>query len=213
MSVAETRSQFLDSIIPNLVAEGYDVFVHPSPHMLPPFMQEYIPDAVALGSPKNLAIEIVVEDARSDRKARQHKELFKDAKDWEFRVYYFRPAAGSNAVDPASRDEIESSLARIERMRDQGLTSEALLMAWATLEAIGRSLLPGKFARPQTASRLIEVLASDGQLTPGEADVLRRFVNVRNRLAHGDLEIAVSSGELEEFVQILWFLFRLLPQH
>ncbi|HJQ59215.1 MAG TPA: hypothetical protein VJ890_20075, partial [Vineibacter sp.] len=51
-SIAQ-EAQVLESIVPKLEADGYSVYLHPSPDLLPPFMKNYVPDAIALGRPKN----------------------------------------------------------------------------------------------------------------------------------------------------------------
>jgi hypothetical protein len=65
MSLPDTREvDVLESILPRYEAEGFEVFVHPSPSILPPFMQSYRPDAIALKPDKKVAIEVVRTAAR-----------------------------------------------------------------------------------------------------------------------------------------------------
>jgi uncharacterized protein YutE (UPF0331/DUF86 family) len=212
MSEAGRKAQILDSIVPKLEAEGYSVYLQPTQQLLPTFMGDYVPDAIALGQPRNVAIEIALEGATSESKLTRLRGLFDDAKDWELRVFYVRPATAIDSVEAASKDAIKESLASIERLRSNGQTQPALLMAWATLEAIGRALLPRKFRRPQTPGRLIEVLATDGFVTPSEADVLRRLANGRNGLIHGNLAVSADPMDLEMFVSVLHTLMSFVPK-
>jgi uncharacterized protein YutE (UPF0331/DUF86 family) len=212
MSIAETASRILDSLIPRLQAEGYDVYVRPARYLLPPFMGNYTPDAIALGSPKNLAIEIAVKDPSSTLRLGSVRERFETAKDWELRVYYAPTADEQIDVDVVSREAIERSLGEVERLVADGRLRPGLLMVWSIFEAIGRILAPTELSRPQTPMRLVEVLAADGHVTPSQADLLRRLAPIRNHAAHGDLDVAVGIADLNQAVAILKSLASSLPR-
>lgn len=79
----------------------------------------------------------------------------------------------------------------------------AFLLAWATFEAEGRASIEGRFDRPQTPGRLVEVLGQEGLLTPGEADHMRALSEKRNRLIHGDLGTEISSDDLQRMIAVL----------
>jgi hypothetical protein len=51
--------------------------------------------------------------------------------------------------------EIEQAIDTIEDLSDKKLLAPALLMAWATLEGLGRALLSEKLVRPQTPGRIL----------------------------------------------------------
>ena len=111
---------------------------------------------------------------------------------------------------------IENSIQEVLKLRHAGHLTAALMLAWATLEAVGRALLPEQLARPQPAGRLIEVLASEGLLTSSEADGLRRAVDVRNAATHGHLEQPVTAQQVDELIAALQLLAAMLaggPSH
>jgi uncharacterized protein YutE (UPF0331/DUF86 family) len=195
------EAQVLERITPELEAEGYSVYVRPSVQLLPAFLQNYSPDAIALGRPKNLAIEIVSENPHSKGKIERIKKQFEGVNDWELRVYYVRPT-DDTGVEVPTREATAETLRIAETLLQRGEVKPALLMAWAALEALGRSLLPQHFSRPQTPGRLVEVLASEGYVKPTQADVLRRLVAPRNTLIHGGLGVEINSAELTEFLAI-----------
>jgi uncharacterized protein YutE (UPF0331/DUF86 family) len=203
MNYEASEAALLDSVLPDLEAEGFEVFANPSPPLLPPFMRDHSPDAIALRKDKKLAIEVLREGAPSNRRLDKLRELFSEHKDWELRVYWVRPSSIRKAIEGASRNVIEQSIKTIEELIADGRTRLALLMAWATFEAIGRAILPDRLQRPQTPGRLIEVLASDGHITPTEADHLRRMAESRNLLIHGGLEMSVPEADLQRFVDVL----------
>jgi len=204
MSPPETReADVLDSLLPRYRAEGFNVFVNPSPSILPPFMQEYRPDAVALKPDKKIAIEVVRPGETSARKVRDLQSLFAPQPDWELRVFYVSSLPSEETLAVASRSAIESAIQRVIDLAKDGHRLPALVMAWGTLEALGRALLPDRLGRPQTPARLIEVLASAGHLTPDEADTLREAISLRNAAVHGGLDPVVDDKLLEQFIAIL----------
>ena len=210
MNHSDQEAQLLESIVPKLEAEGYTVYVHPSRTILPPFMRNYVPDLVALGDPKNLAVEIVREGVAADTKLKRLQDSFRESKDWELRVYFVRPTNGDADLGVVSKAEIEDSMRSLEKAASDGQSHAALLIAWATFEALGRALLPERFKRPQTPGRLIEVLASAGHITPTEAETLRRLADVRNHFIHGNLNITVDVDELSGFIGVLKTLLGML---
>jgi len=203
MTPREQEAAILESVLPQLQSEGFEVFAHPSTRMLPPFMHGYIPDAIALRGDRKLAIEVTSEASQSKERLSKIQALFSGRNDWELRVYWVSPSKGPRPVERVDRRTIDHSLASIEELSQTGKTSPALLMAWATFEAIGRALLPDAFVRPQTPGRLVEVLAAEGHLTPDEADDLRRLAELRNRLIHGGLALNVSAQDIVKFLTSL----------
>jgi uncharacterized protein YutE (UPF0331/DUF86 family) len=203
MNHGASEATLLESILPDLESEGFEVFANPSAPILPAFMRDHSPDAIALRKDKKLAIEVLREGAPSNRRLDKLRELFSEHKDWELRVYWVSPSSVSKVIEGASRDVIEQSIKAVEELTAVGRTKPALLMAWATFEAIGRAILPDRLQRPQTPGRLIEVLAAEGQITPTEADHLRRLAESRNHLIHGGLETSVSEADLQRFVDVL----------
>jgi uncharacterized protein YutE (UPF0331/DUF86 family) len=203
MTIADQEAQVLRFIVPKLEAEGYEVLVDPPATRLPEFMQSYRPDAIALGSPKNLAIEVVLEGSTEDFHLAALRKRFRDSKDWELRVYYASPSHVERQIEVASQVTIEQSLKVIRELIDLGQYQPALLMAWATFEAIGRALLPEKFVGPQPPQKLVERLAADGYVLPSEADRIRDLAKTRNQLAHGKLDLPIESADLEKFAAVL----------
>jgi len=196
MRYEASEATLLESVLPDLEAEGFEVFANPSPPLLPPFMRDHSPDAIALRKDKKLAIEVLHEGAPSNRRPDRLRELFSQHKDWELRVYWISPSSTGREIAGASRNVIEQSIKAVEELTADGRTRPALLMAWATFEAIGRAILPDKLQRPQPPGRLTEVLAAEGYITPTEADHLRRLAESRSHLIHGGLEMPVPEADL-----------------
>lgn len=203
MSPPETsQADMLEDLLPRYQAEGYQVFLHPSPSILPPFMQSYRPDAIALRPDKKIAIEVVRSTGSSEKKVRELESLFAPHKDWELRVLYVSPLPSEKTLDVASPAAIRTAIRRVRDLVKDGHKLPALVMAWAALEAVGRSLLPDQLTRPQTPAKLIEALASAGHVTPREADTLRGAISARNAAVHGG-EPKVDEKLLKQFIAVL----------
>jgi uncharacterized protein YutE (UPF0331/DUF86 family) len=211
MSMAETRERaILESLLPRYVAEGFTVVTYPSPALLPPFMQNYRPDAIALKSNKKIAIEIKGDNPDIEQRMAAINELFAQHPDWELRVYYALGYPQERTLEPPTFGAVEEAIRESLKLRDSGHLVAAVMVAWAVLEGIGRALLPDQLARPQPAERLVEVLASEGFLMPSEADALRRAAEVRNAVAHGQLAAMVSQARVDELIAAVRSLAGLL---
>ena len=201
----------LVGILRDLEAADYEVHTESLADHLPRFVGEYRPDAIALGRPKNLAIEVNLEGMPAKSAPDEVRRRFDEDSDWDLRVYYARPKRAAEPMEPVSLSSIDASIREVEELSGKGLEQLALLRAWATLEALGRKLLPGKFERAQTPGRLVEVLAFEGNLTPTEADLARNLLTDRNRFIHGSLDVEIDPSDLARFAETLKELRGQLP--
>ncbi len=203
MSPRATEAAVLDQLIPQLQAEGYEVFPHPRPELLPSFLEGFRPDAIALSERKKLAIEITSSTQQSDEQLRSLEKRFDGQKEWELRLIWVSPATIGPLLGTQSRQNVVSSLRQVRLLLREGHTGPALLIAWATFEAIARMIQPDNFQRPQTPGRLVELLGRDGTLTPTEADLLRNLSKQRNGLIHGEIGMVISAEDVAGFAEIL----------
>jgi uncharacterized protein YutE (UPF0331/DUF86 family) len=203
MNSEVAKEVVLERLVPELQSEGYDVFVRPSRRMLPLDFGSYVPDVVALRNDKKLAIEIQHNGDRSNSMPRELAKRLEELGDWEFRVVWVNPRETLEKLQLQSPAAITERLKEISGLLDAGFVDAAMLMCWAALEAIARKLTSGEFSRPQTTGRLVQVLASEGHITPDEADSLRQMADVRNRFVHGELTSAASRSDVEAFMRIL----------
>lgn len=210
MNPAAQEAAVLENIVPQLEAEGFEVITRPARHRLPPFMQSYSPDAIALREDRNLAIEVLRKGSSSERTLAKLRDLLNGHHDWELRVYWINPSTTPEPIESASLKEIEQAIQSVDELAESGHFAPALFMAWATLEALGRALMPESFPRPQTPGRLLEILAAEGNITPSEADRLRQLAKTRNQLIHGGLGARVGSREIKGFTAVLKALLKLL---
>jgi hypothetical protein len=194
---AMRERDFLESLIAGYEAEGFSVFQHPSREMLPPFMRGHQPDAIALKDDKKIAIEVKRDAGRQAARVEQLQQIFAEHPEWELRVYYIPGRAEEEDIEASDLSEIEAALAEVDQLKRTGHFRAALMMAWAALEAAGRALLPKNLSRPQPANKLIEALASEGVVTPTEADSLRKAVELRNAATHGHFARPVTARQVD----------------
>ncbi|MCA8909045.1 MAG: hypothetical protein KDA49_01010 [Rhodospirillaceae bacterium] len=200
MSLAEQERAVLDEHEPRWVRLGYRVIRHPRGTDVPEFLGRFQPDALAIGPQPNLVVEVIRKGARNaDEKVRRLKALLGDRKDWRLEVLYSGEVA--EGLRSSSPEDIHDVLRASRRLTEKEPRA-AFLLAWAVLEAVVRRLAPQDAQFPQSAGRLVELLASGGYITPTEADRLRYAVALRNRLAHGDLSVRLAPAETRTVLEI-----------
>jgi uncharacterized protein YutE (UPF0331/DUF86 family) len=188
-------------VLPQLEAEGFQVFVHPTRNMLPSFLHGFQPDAVAYKGDKKIAIEVKARTLGTAEE-QQLQRVFEDHPDWELRVVYAAPLSNDEAIPVASKQDIESHLNELKTSVDAMGPVAALLTAWAIFEAAARRLIPSNLGRPQPPSRLLEALASEGYITPDEADKLRQLGKTRDEVAHGRLNLKPTNQEVDALIGV-----------
>ena len=210
MSAQAAEFDVLQQLVPELEAEGYEVFLQPSRRLLPRFLHGFLPDAIALRSDEKIAIEVIRKSRDGKRRVSQVAELFEGHDDWKFRVVWVTPNGPADPIRSQTPSLIRTRISEIKALCKNGHFSPAFLLAWATFEAIGRLLLPEKFERPQTPGRVVDVLAREGYVTPTEADCLRELVEKRNKLVHGDLKARILERDVAQMISVLNMLVRMV---
>ena len=203
MTETDTEKQVLQREVARLQSEGYDVFLQPRAPLVPEFLGDYVPDAVATGKGKKIVLEVARPSKLGSEKLQEVAARFAKQREWELKVLLVSPISHDETLPVQSRQTIDGALDEIERLKAMSAFRAAFLLAWATLEAEGRASIEGKFERPQSSGRLVQVLSQEGYLTPTDADQLRTLSEKRNRLIHGDLSTEISSPDLDSLLRIL----------
>jgi uncharacterized protein YutE (UPF0331/DUF86 family) len=203
MTVSTTEAEVLEGEVRRLEAEGYDVFLQPRPPQTPKFLGSFVPDIIATGKGKNLIVEVKRSGTSGDSALAAIAEEVKKHANWELRVIVVNPTSTASKLPLQSHQAVQAAIEEIEQLRGAGALRSAFLLAWATLEAEARRLVMGQLGRPQTPARVVQVLGQEGYLTPDEADAIRKLAETRNRLIHGELDIAVSRESLDQLLQAL----------
>lgn len=207
-----SEREILGAVVPELEAQGYEVFLQPSGNLLPPFFRGHTPDAVALSAKKNLAIEIARETPQARHHLQELTSVIKGQPNWELRVFWVTP---TNSAAPLSVQRPAKLKERIEEARKlwtEGHYGSALLIGWASFEAICRALMPRSFGRPQTPSTLVEFISSEGYVSPSESDRIRSLAQLRNEFIHGDLDAPMDKQEIAFFLDVISSLEKIVEE-
>ena len=203
MSNTQTELEVLIALVPQLEAEGYEVYLHPSRPMVPEFLGDFQPDVLAFRGDEKLVVEIKRKSKDAEKQMQQISKLLQGRSGWNLRLIWLSPTSELVALPRQTRETIKARIEEARALVSAIHVSAAMLLAWATFEAIARALSEASFNRPQTPGRLIEVLAAEGTISPSEADLLRRLAQLRNRLIHGELTVTPDQGEVERFLDML----------
>jgi hypothetical protein len=207
-----TEAHVLERLVPELEAEGYEVYLHPHKLLRPSFLGDFTPDAVALRQGRNLVIEVLTESPTGSDKLAKLTRLLQGQTDWGLRAVWISQNENPQPPQVQQVGIIQDRIGEMKELAAEGHVGPAMLLGWATFEALGRAVLTEQFNRPQTPGRLVEVLATEGYLTPSEADWLRQLAESRNKLVHGELQVHVSEQELRDFAAVLEAMLQQVPQ-
>jgi len=201
MISASTRERaVLDELEPSWRKRGYTIIREPSAEQLPDFLKGFRPDAIAIGATPRLVIEVVQpRSGAAETRVRQLQNLFKGDRDWRLEVVYI--SQDGTPLQAVSSEDIQNTLRKVHLMANSEPRA-GLLMAWATLEAIGRILEPDLASRGLSPRSLVDLLISNGHLPQSENARLRKLGDIRNTLAHGQINTTPAPDDIEYLVTL-----------
>lgn len=201
---SEAERSVLEVITPKLERDGFEVLTDYSRTFVPKVSHGYLPDAIAVGRDRYIAIEIKASRNKSVEKyLKEIEKDFQNFPNWSFIVYYADELKKLESTNIVPLEQIMERIKNIIRLTAIDATNEALLVCWASLEALARHHSEKSFSRPQSPGRLVTVLAELGVLFPEEADLLRSLILKRNAFIHGQLDTKTTKEEVKRFVGIL----------
>lgn len=198
---SRTQAELLAAAGRRLSADGYDVIVGPDSTLLPEALRARRPDAIAVGRDPKLVIEIVSERAESAARVATLREALGTAPGWKLHLVLDR-ASPASTMPTVADDAIDASLRSVLQTATVAPPA-ALMLAWSALEALVRRRRPETFGRPQSPTRIVEHLAAEGIVLPGDAAFLREMAASRNAVAHGDLQATVDPGAIHRMVALV----------
>jgi hypothetical protein len=201
MKVMLTKRRILALLRYRYEAEGFTFIEYPDRRNLPTFMEGYQPDAVALGDDKSIAIEVDVHgDPAKQSNSGEIARRFRRQKGWELRVVYGAHVHDERFEVPTA-EQIRKNIEEAEALLAQGHPRAALVLGWATIEAIARTLNPDlPTFGPRTTAAALELLEHLGRLGFEEADELRKLSPLREKVVHGDFQTAITAAEAKPVV-------------
>lgn len=196
-----SEQEALDRHEPTWIAQGYKLIREPRPSDLPSFLGRYVPDALLIGANHKVIVEVIHKGSpHAERKVKDLKSLLAGHQDWKLEVVF-------TGTESAPLPTVGAEALRASLLRVRGLSvsepEAALLLLWATIEAMARYLEPSRTAKPQSPGRVVELMAAAGHVTPTEASVLRESVQWRNRLIHGDLTVSVTVEQINQVISVV----------
>lgn len=201
--------EILDQHASAWAARGYHVIVNPRGSDLPEFLKSYQPDAILVGREPKVIVEVVMKGhPNADRKVRNLEALLSGHSDWRLEVLY--GGSGESPLPQTSPGTIRKTISGAEEIASIEPRG-AFLLLWAALEALVRRLDPHRSSRPQTPGRIVETLAYEGLIEPSEASWLREMSRVRNRIVHGELDVAPRTMDLDRMMQLSRMLLSQIP--
>ena len=196
----EPERTALERIMPLLQAEGYEVIADPGPAELPPFLAGKRPDAIAVGKRPSLLVEVFRKDGNKEAaKISELRSLVKERDDWALRVFYFSSLEPTLGPVPST-----TAVAAIEAARNILATEPraAILFAWSILEAAAREKIESAGPRPLNPNTVVNLLTGEGYIDQEQARELFRLSELRLRMAHGQIDCAVTTEDVSHLLSV-----------
>lgn len=186
-----THDLLVREVAERYVRQGFSVQVEPGPSELPSFLHGFQPDLIVTTPEGKIVVEVKTHGRiQQSSKWQALKDVIEANEGWKFQlVMDNRRERELRSLDlpVLSREEVGTQLHASRQLADSGQFGAALIVAWATIEALLRkaSRDQGISLPDQGPGPLITALYLDGNLSRAEFDTLMTTLNVRNNAAHG----------------------------
>lgn len=206
---AELReSDVLRSLRQESEARGLRFQVNPRRELVPEFLGDFQPDAIAWGPEGGIIIEVKSwKNSASEKQLAEISRRVSGQKGWEFRAIYVRPPIDdAPSILKPTQNQLQTAFKEIEALTKGGHQAAALVVAWAALESLARlASTNGEARRPRAFSPLqaVQTLAEEGYMENEIADQLREMAKLRNAVVHGDFSVDVPAGQVEGVLDVL----------
>lgn len=189
-------------------ARGLKFYVNPPRGLIPDFLGDFQPDAIALGPEGGIIVEVKHRrNSASEKQLAAIAKKISSQKGWEFRIVYLNPPMDETPpIEKPTPEQLQGTFQEIEALAKGGHAAAALVTAWAALESLARlATAYSEAEQPRSFSPMqaVQRLAEEGYLENESANHLREMVKLRNAVVHGDLSANVSPGQVEELLKEL----------
>ena len=202
------ESKFLRNMQQVSEARGLRFYINPPREIVPDFLGDFQPDAIALGPDGGIIFE--VKNQRNPASERQFAAIARRIsaqKGWELRMIYLNPPMDETPpIAKPTPEQLQDTFREIEALAKGGHSAAALVTAWAALESLARLASSyNEVERPTSLSPMqaVQRLAEEGYLEHEAANRLREMVKLRHAVVHGDLSVNVSTGQVESLLKEL----------
>lgn len=197
----------LDLLRDRYESRGDVFFAHPSPILVPPFLNGYRPDALVKSGGGGVVIEIKQSSSPRDHRLSEIAERFRDHPEWTFLIVQADELAGPPQRFATGSDaSIADAIDEMKALAKGGHRRAAFLTGWSILEALARTKLEIVLKNRNqsfTATALAETLEQYGLVTPTEGRTLRALAPLRNSVVHGDFQASVGQESVEKLSAIV----------
>ena len=190
--------------------DGYSVVVGPGHEDLPESLAGLSPDLLARKEGEEVVVEVVSRAALKSREAFLSYWLGKvnNQPGWRFDLVINDDSPWSDKVSRDAHDldlaDIRERNLKARRTLEQGFLEPACLFAWSLAEAALR-VVAGKFQVPlknKMPAYVMKQLYTEGILSDADLDQLRRFLTIRNSVAHGLKTSDLSERRIVEMMDL-----------
>lgn len=196
-----SEREVLEKLSKTRLEQGYEVNIQPTANQLPAFLQNYQPDAILIKGSEHIIVEVIRKgQPHTGEKIRRLKSLLEGQVGWHLEVVY--SGEDVQTVNKVQKNIIQATLSSADSIYNEEPRA-SILLYWAALEAITRNIFPNQTVKPQSPGRIIEILARNGEITPADAMVLRRQMELRNAFIHGDLDAEIVPRDTSEMRRIV----------
>jgi hypothetical protein len=182
---------------------GFRLVEDPVDEQLPDLLRKYRPDVLLVGPAGNNIVVELREFPGSPEDIRQSESLARDVRtlgDWSHLLVIIGPAPYSLP----SPEDVSHAIEQFDRPTEVERLKTDFVRAWAIFEAAarlaGERLEPGRSMRLPTAA-VLEKLTSFGAWEDSTLSELEDFADLRNRLVHGGLTVAVPEKAASRLIK------------
>jgi hypothetical protein len=200
--------QRLNQVADGYRAQGYKVVVRPGPDDLPDFAKDFKVEIIARRDDGCVLASVKgsQSDLEADREIPRYAEVTSTQPGWRFDVFVMgsenQTMPDKREAKEPSEDDIRRALKEVERMLQAGFDQQALIAAWAALEAAMRRRLQaegeeaGWGSSPRT---MLNELYSGGALQSSDFRHLEEIFHARSAIVHG-FTTPVLDGSAVQFL-------------
>jgi Holliday junction resolvase len=199
----------LEALISSYAQDGFNVIKEPSTNQLPFDLGGYKPDLLVTKGDTHLIIEVKTSASRVsvDRFQSLAQEISKHP-GWRFLLVTLDDVDSkkipTTTAELPSWSELEVKLEQAQKLTNEGMLEPALLYLWSIFEAAlrKRAIAQSIPVERLPATMLLNHMYSLGEVSVEQLDLLREFMNKRNRIAHGANE-PIDSARVSVLVQVI----------
>lgn len=204
LTAQERENEFLEGLRQRFEDQGFDFIIQPDRSLVPKFLKDFTPDAIATSPERKLVIEVKSRPARRMTESLESiRHLFEGQNDWELVVLYVSGDEDQTQISEAKPADILARLTSVRALLDQGHTRESFVMAWSLLEASLKATEVGKRGPARKPGTVVQALTMNGYIDASTANRLRSLIPLRNQIVHGDVKAEPSIGDVDFVLRVV----------